>query len=41
VHLLDALAQDEAVGDVHQQAITLMAIALLLAERRWTCSSGW
>ena len=32
-HLLDALAQDEAVGDVHQQAITLMAIALLLAER--------
>jgi tetratricopeptide (TPR) repeat protein len=32
-HLLDALAQDEAVGDVHQQAITLTAIALLLAER--------
>ena len=32
-YLLDALAQDEAVGDVHQQAITLMAIALLLAER--------
>ena len=32
-HLLDALAQDEAVGDVHQQAVTLMAIALLLAER--------
>ncbi len=32
-HLLDALGQDEAIGDGHQQAITLMAIALLLAER--------
>ena len=33
VHLLDALAQEEAVGDAHQQAITLMAIALVLAEQ--------